>query len=152
MTNSTEYVRRYRRAHPLYDTWAEMLQRCGNPKKQNYARYGGRGITVCERWRSFEAFEADMSPRPLGGTLDRVDNDGDYSPENCRWATMREQSRNKRTNRVLTLDGRSQTVADWAEEVGIPSSIIRQRIDRSGWSVRDALTRPRRSWGRTVAE
>ena len=143
MVNNPEYGREFRRLHPLYDVWAEMKQRCTNPNKQNYPRYGGRGVTVCARWmQSFSAFEADMGERPSGMTLERIDNNGPYEPANCRWASMREQARNKRSNRVLDLDGRSMTIADWAEETGIDSRTIRSRIDKYGWSIRTALTAP----------
>lgn len=99
-----------------YEIWTGMRGRCLNPRDQAFPRYGGRGISVCARWSSFEVFFADMGPRPAGKSLDRKDNDGPYSPENCRWATAVEQSNNKRTNR-LTADGR--TVAQFARDEGL---------------------------------
>ncbi len=136
---------------PTYRTWMMMIQRCCNPKHQAFARYGGRGITVCDRWReSFEAFEADVGTRPNGLTLDRVDNSKGYEPGNCRWATRMEQNRNTRSNRMLTLDGETLCLIAWAERYSIEATTISERI-KLGWSVRDAITRPKRVMHRRAA-
>lgn len=119
-----------------------MIARCCNPKSQVYENYGGRGITVCERWlESFENFFADMGVCPTGLSIDRIDNDGPYSPENCRWATDKEQGRNKRTCRFLEMNGERLPLSEWAERLGIPENTIRNRL-RRGWSDERTLTEP----------
>ncbi len=110
--------------------WRAMKARCENKSQTSYPNYGGRGISVCARWASFEAFFADMGPRPAGTTIDRVMSNGNYEPGNCRWATRHEQNRNKRSNRFITFDGRTMVVADWAREYGTTSPVISQRWAR----------------------
>jgi hypothetical protein len=108
-----------------------MNQRCNNPKNPAWANYGGRGIKVCSRWESFEQFEIDMGERPSGDfSLDRIDNDGDYEPGNCRWATMKTQANNRRprdAKMMLTHEGVTKTIQQWADHLGIAAGTIHQR-------------------------
>lgn len=127
---------------PEYGVWCDMRRRCNSPNNQAYPRYGGRGIFVCERWSDFGAFYSDMGSRPSPAhEIDRIDNSGPYSPENCRWVTVSENGSNKRNNVLLTHDGRTQTMAQWSREVGITEKQLRARI-KLGWSHSDALTKP----------
>lgn len=125
---------------PEYETWKRMTQRCYNPKNPKFSAYGGRGITVCRRWRhDFSAFLADMGRRPTGTTLDRINNEGPYSPKNCRWATLRQQARNRRDNRNLMYAGTTRCLREWAEVLQIPERVLRIRLQR-GWTVHEAMT------------
>ncbi len=126
-----------------YGSWTHMRTRCQNPNSDCYGDYGERGITVCERWaNSFENFLADMGEKPSRKhSLDRIDNDKGYSPDNCRWASSKEQARNKRTSRMITYNGETLALADWAERLGISFRTIASRLDL-GMSVDEALTRP----------
>lgn len=128
----------------LYDTWAGIVYRCTNPKSKSYSDYGGRGIKICDRWlESFDNFFYDMGPKPSPDhSIDRKDVNGDYCPENCRWATFAVQARNKRSNIYLTHNGKTQHLLDWAEETGIPWNTIRARIQRDGMTDSEALTTP----------
>lgn len=127
-----------------YNTWAHVRQRCLNPKNHAYRYYGGRGIMICDRWKdSFENFLADMGEAPSSEhSIDRIDHNGNYEPGNCRWAIKEEQANNKRTNRLFTVDGRTQTLAQWAREKGISPETITQRI-KGGMSEKDAINTPR---------
>lgn len=118
-----------------------MMARCYNAKNKMYSCYGGRGITVCERWHDFKQFAQDVGERPEGKTLDRIDNNGPYCPENVRWATRREQQRNMRSNRILTLNGVSKPAIAWSEELGVPLPRIYHRL-KLGWSDEDVLMKP----------
>jgi hypothetical protein len=118
-----------------------MKRRCLEPKHDEYKNYGGRGIKVCERWLSFKNFLADMGVPPEGRTLDRIDNDGDYTPENCRWATTQEQRSNTRANRLLTFRGKTQPLFVWAKETGIQYTVLKARF-YNGWPVERLLTEP----------
>jgi hypothetical protein len=126
-----------------YKIWVMMRQRCGNPRDSGYPLYGARGITVCARWHSFDAFLADMGPRPSPKhSIDRIDNDGPYSLDNCRWATPTEQARNSRRNRFIEHAGHTLCLSAWAEKTGLDSAKIWARIYRLGWTVERALTTP----------
>lgn len=124
-----------------YTIWKTMVARCTRPHAKDFPRYGGRGITVCERWRTFANFLADMGERPAGLTLDRKDGTGGYEPANCRWATPKEQARNRRNNVLLTHDGQTATVAEWAERTGLERKTLEYRV-RAGWPAERALTTP----------
>jgi len=120
--------------------WMGMIQRCENPKYQYYHRYGGRGISVCERWRhSFTLFLEDMGDCPPGRSIDRIDNDGNYEPSNCRWATSLEQQNNTTRSAMLTCRGETRTIAEWSRIRGINYMKIHARIRRLNWSVDEAL-------------
>jgi hypothetical protein len=121
-----------------YMVWHGMLARCTRSTNPGFQRYGGRGIAVCERWRSFENFFADMGAAPAGLTIERKDNSGPYAPWNCVWASRREQANNRRTNRMIECRGRVATLADWSRETGIRRGTIAYRLG-AGWSADSAL-------------
>lgn len=126
---------------PEHKIWRDMKQRCYNPKEPAYKDYGARGITVCVRWHnSYLAFLEDMGSRPKGLTLERKDNDGNYEPSNCKWETRSENNRNKRTNHIIEYGGKKQCVTAWAEERGIKTQSLFNRLNRHGWSIERALT------------
>jgi hypothetical protein len=126
---------------PEYFSWCAMMTRCYNQNREEWYRYGGRGITVCERWHSFENFYADMGDRPEGLQIERINNDGNYEPENCKWATRIEQTHNTRRNLWLTFDGRTLCVSGWAREMGMGEATIRQRFHK-GLSPEECLAKP----------
>lgn len=128
-----------------YSTWSGMITRCENPRSKDYSRYGARGIKVCERWRNcYDNFLKDMGRKPgKSYSLDRINNDGNYEPGNCRWASKKEQSNNQRTNVKLVHNGQTATVAEWAELTGLRHDTIGFRL-RTGWSVSRTLTTPAR--------
>ena len=134
----------YRRTHNLaktgtYKSWRCMKARCQSVGHIEYHRYGGRGISVCERWQSFENFLADMGERPEGHSIDRIDPNGNYEPSNCRWADSSAQARNRRNNRMLTIDGVTQTMQDWSELDGAADyKNIHNRL-KLGWTEREAV-------------
>lgn len=122
----------------IYSIWRNMVHRCTCPTAKAYPRYGGRGIRVCNRWRDFKNFMTDIGPRPDGGTLDRLNNDGNYEPDNCRWRSMAVQNRNKCNNRVFVLGGKHVTLAELLERYGVPRSTVFNRLAR-GLSISQAL-------------
>ncbi len=128
---------------PSYNIWAQMRNRCSRPNVRGYKDYGGRGIKVCERWESFLNFLADMGECPPGKSIDRIDNNGNYEPGNCRWATLVEQTNNRRTNRILELGGKKMTMAQWAVLTGLKYPVIQGRL-RLGWTIERTLTTPSR--------
>lgn len=128
----------------MYRLWRGILSRCLNKKYRTYPRYGGRGIKICERWMEFENFLQDMGERPSGTSLNRINNDGDYSPDNCEWATAVAQANNTASNVNITWKGRTQTIAQWAKELGMHHAVLRYRID-AGWEIDRALTTPARA-------
>lgn len=121
-----------------YRSWKDMRSRCGNVNDFDYADYGGRGIRVCEQWEDFAVFFRDMGARPNGKTLDRIDVNGNYRPENCRWADAKTQANNKRNNRLVEYQGQTRTLAQWCENFGIEQSKVKYRIN-AGWSLEDAF-------------
>ena len=127
-----------------YYTWLAMRRRCSNQNDKSYERYGGRGISVDPRWDTFERFLADMGEPPSPDhQIERKDNDGPYSPENCIWATRQRQANNKSNNRLLEVGGVYKTLAQWCRDYGIDRDRVRARLDK-GWSLQDALERPLR--------
>ena len=126
-----------------YRAWGSMRDRCANPKNKSFHNYGGRGISVCEQWQaSFDAFMADMGPRPSPHhSIDRIDNDGNYTPENCRWTTQGQQMNNVRHNRNISIDGVSRSVAEWCRHHNISRSTFDARV-RRGEAAESALSRP----------
>jgi len=142
---------KYSKRHGLSDTpehhaWRNMRRRCLSPSDKEYKNYGGRGISICERWGDFNLFLEDMGQRPSPlHSLDRLNNEGDYDPANCRWATKSEQSANRRISRFLTFNGQTMTMAAWGRYLGLGprgGNMIRLRLNK-GWTVERTLTTPR---------
>ena len=136
-----KHGKRYSR---LYKIWVGISQRTNNEKNPSYKHYGGRGICVCDEWlNDFQAFYDWSVTNGYNDnlTLDRIDNDGNYEPSNCRWATQKEQMNNTRVNRLITLDGETHTVKEWSEITGIPSNVIHARIHKLRWSEQEAITK-----------
>lgn len=129
----------------LYSIWGGMKNRCLNENFFAYKNYGGRGIKICQRWFNFENFKKDLGKCPEGKTLDRINNDGNYEPSNCRWATWTEQRNNARGNRRVLFLGKKKTVSQWMRELGIKKPTLFNRLNR-GWSIKRAFTTPVKSY------
>jgi hypothetical protein len=145
MRENNSRLSRLRTKHGMYKSseyriWQLMKERCHTPQNPAYPRYGGRGIHVCRRWRnSFENFYADMGPRPKESQLDRIDNNEGYSKSNCRWADHVTQQSNRRDNRIISFQGKTQTMAAWGDQIGISRATMYRRLQR--WPLERALTR-----------
>lgn len=128
----------------LYRIWSLMKERCFNEKRKEYPNYGGRGIRVCDEWMNSESFiNWSLSNGYKDGlTLDRIDNNGNYCPDNCRWVDRKVQGLNKRNNRYITHNGETKTITQWAKDSNLPYHIIKKRIDILGWSFEDAISKP----------
>jgi len=135
-----------------YRSWRKMRERCLNPRNSNYEYYGGRGISVCERWNNFSCFLADMGPRPAGHTLDRIDGNKGYEPSNCRWATKVEQARNTSQNVWIELNGERRLLIDWSERLGISRQAIYHRVSRGVTDAAKLLAPMRKARSRNIAK
>ena len=124
-----------------YSIWGNMKDRCYNKKSKEYKNYGDRGIKVCNRWMKFENFYKDMGKKPVKKSLDRINNNNNYKPNNCRWATRKEQNNNKRNNYLLTFNNKTMTIAEWSDKLDINYSTLRGRL-KLGWSAKKTLTTP----------
>ena len=129
-----------------YAAWACMKARCSNSNHKDYPLYGGAGIKVCDRWGLFDNFLADVGLKPSAiHQIDRVNNAGNYEPDNCRWATPQEQANNRRSNRLITYGGKTQTLAQWAREIGVQQATLHARM-RYGWTFERIVTTPLRGF------
>lgn len=126
---------------PTYRSWLGLMARCLNPNNKRWHRYGGRGIKVCDRWMVFENFLADMGEKPEGKTLERRNNNGNYEPDNCYWATPKQQMNNTRRTVFIEYNGERLPRTEWARRLGFTVDMLRSRLDR-GWSLERALTEP----------
>lgn len=122
-----------------YGIWFAMRARCNKPQNKGYADYGGRGIKVCEKWSIFEEFYKDMGPRPEGSSLDRIDNDGNYEPENCRWATPKEQSNNQRSSLLIQHMDETMTLKQWCEKLNLSYIKIYRKVQKQGIPFEEAI-------------
>lgn len=123
----------------IYKTWGDMKGRCNSSSHKNYKNYGGRGIKVCKKWEEFEGFFQDMGERPPNMSIDRIDNNGDYCKENCKWSTRKEQMRNTRQNKLITINGETKCLIEWCEIYQKSCKLVGRRISRDGWTPEEAL-------------
>lgn len=135
----------------IHQVWRSMRARCNNPNDPSFHNYGGRGIRVHPDWDDFSKFLADMGPRPKGYDIDRIDNEGDYAPGNCRWVTRQQNLRNTRITRMITFNGETHPMRVWAEKLGVSHGCLKNRIDR-GWSIEVALTSGRHVRGKRKSQ
>jgi hypothetical protein len=138
-TASTSHTTHGKSKTRIYYVWYSMMKRCYNETRPGFEHYGGRGIKVCDAWQSFENFYRDMGDQPEGLSLDRIDNDRDYCPENCRWATKKQQCENRSITRWIEFRGERDTLAGWARKLGITGTALGVRIRKTG--VEAALTK-----------
>jgi hypothetical protein len=124
-----------------YQSWHAMMDRCRNPNRINYNKYGGVGIGVCERWYDFRNFYKDMGSRPEGTSIDRIDNNGNYEPNNCRWATTKQQNNNLSNNVIIFYQGETMCASDWSKRLGGCESVVASRLSR-GWDIKKSVTTP----------
>lgn len=138
---ATHVVNGKSRETPTFISWKNMIARCTSPKDKCYKIYGGRGIWICERWKTFRNFYEDMGQRPAGKSLDRIDVNDGYYEKNCRWATTYEQANNARTNHKISFHGTTMNMRQWERELGLTDRAIKDRL-ALGWSIERAMTTP----------
>jgi len=132
---------KYRVGTKEHNIWHGMLARCSNENNKDFHRYGARGISVCDRWKIFENFLTDMGLSPGKMQIDRINNDGNYEPTNCRWATVRENSNNRRSSRRVEFDGENLTIAEWSRKLKMCPKVIRHRLEAK-WSLNNVFNLP----------
>ena len=125
-----------------WKSWVHMIRRCTDPKDTNFRSYGGKGITVCDKWRTFVGFFEDMGDCPAGYSIDRIDFNGNYELNNCRWASRKEQENNKSTNCLIEYNGETKTLQQWAEFSGLSREKLQSRLQMLRWDIGRALTTP----------
>jgi len=134
---------------PEYNAWRNMIARCYDKEHKDYEGYGARGIEVCQSWKaSFPRFYADMGERPDGHSIERIDNNGNYTPNNCKWATSQEQANNKRNTKFITYQGETKRLIEWCSELSLNYGFVVNRL-RLGWSVKDTFEKPKQRTRKT---